>query len=60
MTAYNGDVQEWFANIYRKMIKRLIIGPTICNMLHLLIVTYGAAILINQDIHKVRVPVMTC
>ena len=38
----------------------VIAGHTICDMLHLLNITDGAAILFNQEIHKVRVAITRC
>ena len=54
---------------HRKMTKQpisdthdrvVITGHTICDMLHLLSITDGAAILFNQDIHEVRVAITRC
>ena len=38
----------------------VITGHTIFDMLHLLSITDGAAILLNEDIHKVRVAISRC
>ena len=38
----------------------VIAGHTIFDMLHLLNITDGAAILFNQDIHEVRVAITRC
>ena len=38
----------------------VITGHTTCDMFHLFIITDGAAILFNQDIHKVKVAILRC
>ena len=38
----------------------VITGHIVFDMLHLLSITDGAAILLNEDIHKVRVAITRC